>query len=54
MIRGKMENQEMDSEDEDRAFSNCRESTASGIFLLVRAARGLQFYYFFNFLINFN
>jgi hypothetical protein len=29
MIRGKMGNQEIDSEDEDWAFSNCWESTAS-------------------------
>lgn len=32
MIRGKMGNQEKDGDDEDWAFSNCKESTASGMF----------------------
>ena len=32
MIRGETGNQEMDGGDEDSDFSNCRESTASGMF----------------------
>ena len=32
MIRGKTGNQEIDGGDEDSSFSNCRESTASGMF----------------------
>jgi hypothetical protein len=32
MIRAKTGNQEMDGGDEDSDFSNCRESTASGMF----------------------